>query len=132
MNSTLHAASADGIVWIKMAMAYLMLGIVLGITMGATENFTLRPVHAHINLIGWATMALAGVIYTVFPKAGASPLARVHFWLYNLALPTMMVALAMVLMGKQDVIPLLAASEILLAAGVLAFAANVFLNVKKP
>ena len=131
MNPTLHAISADGIIWIKMAMAYLMIGIVLGITMGATENFTLRPVHAHLNLVGWATMALAGVIYTVFPQAGASPLARVHFWLYNLALPIMMVSLALLLLGYTQMIPMLAASEVLLAAGVIAFAANVFMNVKK-
>ena len=41
--------------------------------------------HAHINLLGWTTTALAGLIYSVFPKARARVLARVHFWLMNLA-----------------------------------------------
>jgi cbb3-type cytochrome oxidase subunit 1 len=110
-------------------MLYLLVGISLGIAMGASQNFTMRPVHAHINLIGWTTMALAGLIYTVFPKAGDSKLAAVHFWLFNLALPVMMASLAMALTGRLESIPFLVASEITLAAGVLAFAANIFVNV---
>ena len=46
--------------WLKLAVLYLIVGVGLGIAMGATENFTLRPVHAHLNLLGWTTMALGG------------------------------------------------------------------------
>ena len=126
MNPTRNAT-----LWIKMAMLYLVCGISLGIAMGASQNFTMRPVHAHINLIGWTTMALAGLIYTVFPKAGDSKLAAVHFWLFNLALPVMMGSLAMALTGRMQAIPFLVASEVTLAAGVLAFAANIFVNVNQ-
>ena len=70
--------SRAGVIWLKLAVLYLILGIALGIAMGASQNFTLRPVHAHINLLGWTTMALAGLIYSVFPKAGESGLARLH------------------------------------------------------
>jgi uncharacterized membrane protein YhaH (DUF805 family) len=75
-------------------------------------------------------MALAGLIYSVFPKAGESRLARVHFWLMNLALPVMMVALGLVLFGQMAVVPVLGAAEIVAALGVLAFAANLFINLK--
>lgn len=126
MNPTRNAT-----LWIKMAMLYLVCGISLGIAMGASQNFTMRPVHAHINLIGWTTMALAGLIYTVFPKAGESKLAAAHFWLFNLALPVMMGSLAMALTGRMQAIPFLVASEVTLAAGVLAFAANIFVNVNQ-
>jgi cbb3-type cytochrome oxidase subunit 1 len=102
----------------------------MGIVMGASQNVTLRPVHAHVNLLGWATMALAGLIYSVFPNAGESRLARVHFWLLNLALPVMMVTLGLVLFGRMDVAPVLALAEIVAAAGILAFAANLFINLK--
>jgi cbb3-type cytochrome oxidase subunit 1 len=121
--------SRNATLWIKLAMLYLLVGITLGITMGASQNFTLRPVHAHINLIGWTTMALAGLIYTVFPQAGNSRLASVHFWLFNLALPVMMAALAMILTGDMAALPFLIVSEFVLAAGVLTFAANIFVNV---
>ena len=116
--------------WLKLAVVYLMVGVGLGIVMGSTEDFTLRPVHAHLNLLGWATLALAGLMYSVYPEAGRSRLARVHFWLHNLSLPVMMGSLAWFLKGHPEIVPVLAAAEIVAAGGVLAFAANVFLNVK--
>jgi len=123
--------SRAGVIWLKLAVLYLILGISLGIAMGASQNFTLRPVHAHINLLGWTTMALAGLIYSVFPQAGASRLARVHFWLLNLALPVMMGALSMLLLGHVAVAPVLAIAEIIGALAIIAFAANLFLNLKQ-
>jgi hypothetical protein len=135
MNSNASAAtvqlSSAGVVWLKLAVIYLIAGIALGIAMGATENFTLRPVHAHINLLGWATLAVAGVVYTVFPQAGESKLAKVHFWLLNLAMPVMIGALALLLLGNKSIVPVLAISEFVAFAGILAFALNIFLNVKK-
>jgi len=76
------------------------------------------------------TVALAGLIYAVFPAAGASRLARVHFWLHNAAVPVMMSALSAVLLGQQQAIPFLVAAEFAAAAGILVFAANIFTNVK--
>lgn len=116
--------------WIKLAVFYLIIGVSMGIAMGASQNFTLRPVHAHVNLLGWATFALAGLIYAVYPRAAASVLAKVHFWSMNVALPVMMGALAMVLMGQTQVVPALVVAEFLAAAGIIAFAINVFTNLK--
>jgi hypothetical protein len=130
LTSAAPAFSRAGIVWLKLAIVYLIVGIGIGIGMGASQNFTLRPVHAHVNLLGWTTMALAGLIYTVFPKAGESVLARVHFWLMNLALPVMMISLGLVLFGQTAVVPALVAGEFTAAAGVAAFAANLFINLK--
>ena len=120
-----------GVVWLKLAVLYLVLGVALGIAMGASQNFTLRPVHAHVNLLGWTTLALAGLIYSIFPQAGESKLARLHFWLLNLALPVMMIALACLLFGQTAIAPVLAVSEIVGALGIVAFAANLFLNLKR-
>lgn len=117
--------------WFKLSVVYLIVGIGLGIAMGASQNFTLRPVHAHVNLLGFTVLALAGLIYSVYPQAGASRLARLHFWLHNLALPVMMGSLALLLTGNTSVVPALIASEFVAAAGVLVFACNVFLNLKQ-
>jgi hypothetical protein len=122
--------SATGATWIKLAVFYLIVGVSMGIAMGASQDFTLRPVHAHVNLLGWATFALAGLIYAAYPRAAASTLAKVHFWSMNIALPVMMGALALVLMGQVQVVPALVASEFLAAAGIIAFAINVFTNLK--
>lgn len=118
--------------WIRLAAIYLLVSVFLGIAMGASGNFGLRSVHSHIGLLGWTTLAFAGLIYRAFPEAGASRLARAHFWLYNLALPLMMGSLAAMLLGYAAATPLLAGSQIVLAAGLLAFIANVLLNLRSP
>ncbi|MGE5622421.1 MAG: cytochrome-c oxidase [Bacillota bacterium] len=123
--------SPPGIIWLKLAIVYLVIGVVMGIAMGASENFTLRPVHAHINLLGWTTMALAGLTYSVFPEAGRSLLAHIHFWLANISLPIMVIALTLLLAGNRQIVPVLAVSEIVAALGIIVFAANIFLNLKR-
>jgi hypothetical protein len=40
-----------------------LVGMVAGIVMGATQNFILAPAHAHLNLLGWVSMALFGLYY---------------------------------------------------------------------
>jgi hypothetical protein len=121
----------SGIIWIKLAVLYLVIGVAIGIGMGASQNFTLRPVHAHVNLLGWTTLAISGLIYTVFPQTGTTILARVHFWLLNLALPLMMGSLAYVLLtGDTKILPALVISEISAAVAILAMTANIFLNLQ--
>jgi hypothetical protein len=123
--------SAAGVIWLKLAVLYLVAGVALGIAMGASQNFTLRPVHAHINLLGWTTLGMAGLIYSMFPQAGESRLARAHFWLMNLSMPVMMVALSMLLLGHAAIGPVLAFSEIVGALGIAAFALNLFVNLRR-
>ena len=38
-------------------------GMSLGIWMGMHADFTLAPVHAHINLLGWVTLCLYGLYH---------------------------------------------------------------------
>ena len=42
---------------------YVCLGMIFGSQMAASDDFTFAPAHAHLNLVGWVTMALFG-IYT--------------------------------------------------------------------
>jgi len=115
---------------LQMSLVYLLIGITIGIAMGATQNFTLRPVHAHTNLLGWTTLALAGLAYGVFPSLANSRLAAVQFWLHNLSLPVMMVALSLVLFGHTRAVPALIAGEFTMAAAIVALTINVFLNLR--
>ena len=124
------APSRLGIAWFRIAIAYLIVGITLGIVMGATQQFSMRPVHAHLNLVGWATGALAGLLYLFFPRAAESRLGKAHFVLHNLGVPVMMGSLALVLTGNMSVAPALIAGELATAASVLVFAANLFVNIK--
>jgi hypothetical protein len=115
--------------WLRISVLYLMTGVGLGIAMGVTQDFTLQSVHSHLSLLGFAVMSLAGLIYSVYPDAAESRLAAVHFWLHNTALPLMMGSLVWLLLGHPEAVPVLGTSEFVAAGGVVAFAANVFLNV---
>lgn len=119
-----------GLRFLKIAVVYLVLGACLGVYMGATEVFVLAPVHAHLLLLGWATMALAGVIYHLYPAAATTRLASIHFWAHNLLLPVFMFLLALLLTGMQSVGPLLGIGSILMLVTLIVFAANVLMNAK--
>ena len=86
--------------------------------------------HAHLLLLGWASMALAGIIYHLYPAAGTTLLARIHFWLHNLLLPVFMVALAMLLKGTAAAGPVVGIVAIAMLAALGCFAANVLMNAK--
>ncbi len=119
-----------GIRFLKIAVIYLFVGALLGGYMGAAENFALAPVHAHLALLGWATLALAGVIYHLYPAAALTLLARIHFWLHNLGLPFFMLGLGLVLTGHATATPIVSISAGSVVVGLAAFTANVLMNVK--
>ena len=52
-----------GEVCFLVAVPAALAGMVAGIVMGATQNFILAPAHAHLNLLGWVSMALFGLYY---------------------------------------------------------------------
>lgn len=115
--------------FLKLAVVYLVIGACLGLYMGINKAFTLVPVHAHLLLAGWVSLALAGLIYHLFPAAAASPLAKVHFWLHNLALPVFMIGLAVMLTGNEAALPAVAGGATVLLAGLVVFAVNELKNV---
>jgi len=75
---------------------YVLIGMSLGIYMGASEDMSLFPAHAHINLIGWVTMALYGTFYALARDASRK-LAWTTFWLNNIGIVVLFPSLVMVL-----------------------------------
>ena len=65
------------------------IGMAWGIQMSASGDHTLGGAHAHLNLVGWVTMALFGVYYLLTPSAAASVLSRVHYALALAGLVTL-------------------------------------------
>ena len=121
-----------GLRFLKIAVVYLVIGALLGFTMGITQKFVLVPVHAHVLLLGWASLALAGLVYHLYPAASTTRLARFHFWLHNIGLPLFMVGLGFLLTGNESMLPLVIVSSIAVIVGLVLFAANVLLNIKSP
>jgi hypothetical protein len=62
-----------------LAVLAALTGMVVGIGMAMHQDFSLAPVHAHINLVGWASLALFGLGYRS-GLAKADGWAVLHFW----------------------------------------------------
>jgi hypothetical protein len=65
--------------FLLLATILLICGATLGIVMGAREDFQLVPVHAHLNLAGWASLALFGLTYRAYPQLASTRIAGLHF-----------------------------------------------------
>jgi hypothetical protein len=66
--------------FMRFGILFALIGVSLGIYMGITHEFQFSPVHAHINLVGWASMFLAGLFYKSHPEADTG-LARIHLYI---------------------------------------------------
>ncbi len=106
---------------------YVLIGMGLGIYMGAADDFKLYPAHAHLNLLGWVTMALYGTFYALARDASRR-LAWTTFWLNNVGVIILFPSLAMVLKyGEQpQYIAPLAISEFIVLGGMACFALSVW------
>lgn len=106
---------------LRAATIYLIGGLLLGSVMAASGDFTMKGVHAHIQLLGWVTLALSGLVYAMLPELSASRLARWHVLLHNLGLPVMMAALAAYVSGMTAAEPGIALGAALSTLGLGAF-----------
>jgi len=107
--------------WFLAAITYFVIGIGLAVYMGASGNHALFTVHSHISLLGWASMGLTGLLYRAFPAAAQTRLAVWHFWLYQLAVPLMLLAVAALHSGANGAAPVAAAASVLVLVSVLLF-----------
>jgi hypothetical protein len=70
--------------FILIGLLYGTFGFAFGIWVGINERFDQAHLHAHINLVGFASMVLFGLLYRAFPALAESKLAGIHFVLFNL------------------------------------------------
>ncbi len=117
-----------GIKLVKIAAVYLFVGAVMGLVMGIASDFSLSSVHAHISLLGWATMAIAGLVYIQIPACGRTRLAAVHFWTHNIGLPVMTLSLALETYGIKAAEKAVATGSMIVLAALAMFVLNLFLN----
>jgi cbb3-type cytochrome oxidase subunit 1 len=111
-----------------LASVYGIIGMLLGMVMGAKESFTLAPVHAHLNLLGFVALMLFGLVYRSVPAMAASKLAKIHFYVANGGVILLVPSLAVLLMGNKDIVPVLLIGEILTLASLIIFLINLLSN----
>lgn len=112
--------------FLRLAVLYFIAGVSLGIFMAASHDYSMKPVHVHLNLLGWVSLGLFGLFYRNWPAAADSTLAKVHFWLYVPAHFVQMVLLALRFLGNPAVEPALALASVLVGVAILCFAVVVW------
>ena len=115
--------------FIGSAVIYVIVGMLGGIIMGARQDFTLAPAHAHLNLIGWVSLALMGFYYNANPAKAAGRLALIQFWVSTVGLWIMIPGLVLTLRGEPSGEPIVIAGSLITLVGMILFATSIFRKV---
>lgn len=105
---------------------FVTLGMLGGIAMSISGDHTLAPAHAHLNLVGWVTMALFGLYYHAVPAAAEAALARLHYGVATAGVVLMVPGI--ILAVQEDGEALAAIGSLLTLASMLIFVVTVLRN----
>lgn len=110
------------------ALLYAVIGMGLGIQMGIAHDFTGTPIHAHINLVGWVTLALYGLIHRAYPAMASSRLASLQFWIAQAGALAFPIGIALSIYREWPVLAIAGSLAVLL--GMVLFTLMAFANLK--
>jgi hypothetical protein len=106
--------------FIAIGALWLVVGMLLGIGMGASHDFTLAPLHAHINLIGFVCHSIFGLAYRNWPGLKTSALAPYQFWIFVIATPITLLGLYFTITGGPELPTIVGSIAILIGAALFA------------
>ena len=67
-----------GIRFLKIAAVYFIVAVCLGLVMGIIHDFRFASVHAHLNLLGWVSMATLSYLF-YFSKCSRNEISQNAF-----------------------------------------------------
>ena len=114
--------------FLKASLAWLALGVTLGLAMAAHPMWTIyRVAHMHMVLLGFVTMMIYGVAYHVLPRFAGFPLhsrraAAWHWYISNVGLALMVVGFIVRTTAPASGTPILVIGGSLSALGAYLFA----------
>ena len=88
----------------RLAVIAGLVGMSWGVYMGASHDHVTSPAHAHLNLLGWVSMAIFAFFYRAFPQAGRGLLAKIHLGLSAVGLLIFIPSLGVMLSGNKDLL----------------------------
>lgn len=121
-----------GIKWIRIAVIYLLIGVLFGLFMHSTIELQWKSVHAHINLVGWLTTVAFGIIYSLYPKMAKTKLGVIHFWVHNIGVPLLLLGIFFIYVKSLRFIlePFTWVGGLALLASIIIMIYNVFTQTK--
>jgi hypothetical protein len=118
--------------FIQTAVVFFVVGAAMGLFMGVKHDSSLQSVYEHVNLLGWGSLALIGLIYTTFPQLQRGWLPFLQYWLHTAGL--VLFTCGLVWRTLPGVLPDLAAillprmvvgGALMIGVGVVMFAINI-------
>jgi hypothetical protein len=102
--------------YIVIGALYLVIGMLLGIVMGSRQDFLQAPVHAHINLVGFAAHCIFGLVYRAWPELKQGAIAAAQFWLFVLGAPLLMVGISIAIKTNNPAVAIVGSLLVILGA----------------
>ncbi|RDI61883.1 hypothetical protein [Microvirga subterranea] len=110
----------------RLAVLFVVAGMAMGIGMAASQDHSIMPAHAHLNLLGWVSLFLFGIYYERRPALDASRLAMVQVWLWSAGTVLLTIAVAAIHLGYTAADPVAALASLVVLAAMLLFGYMVF------
>jgi len=110
----------------RLAVSFVVAGMAMGIGMAISQDHSIMPAHAHLNLLGWVSLFLFGIYYERRPALDGSRLAliQVGVWLAGTVLLT--IAVAAIHLGYEAADPIAGVASLIVLGAMLLFAYMVF------
>ncbi len=110
----------------RLAVAFVIAGMAMGIGMAASQDHSIMPAHAHLNLLGWVSLFLFGIYYERRPALDSSRLALIQVGLWSVGTIVLTAAVAAIHLGYVAADPIAALASLVILAAMLLFAYFVF------
>ena len=120
----------NGNIFLRTSVVFLCIGIVLGMYMGGTHDFTQMPTHAHLNLVGGVLMFLAGLFYNGHPQLSRK-MTLIHYFIAVIGLVIFIPGIGGAQMRAAGAEPVVGIGSLLTAIQIIFFAVMVFLGTGK-
>ena len=103
----------------RASLIFILIGIALGMYMGASHNHAPAPAHAHINLIGFVSLFLIGLFYERRDGLNRSKLAFWQVVIWTVGSIILNTAVGLLYFGNPQFIVLAPVGEVIIAISAL-------------
>jgi hypothetical protein len=107
---------------LRVSVVLVLLGMALGIGMGIDQDFRLAPAHAHLNLVGFVALFLAGLYYNAVPQVAKTRLAAIQAWTAVVGAIVFPLGIALVMLGGPTYDPIAIFGSLVAFVGMALFA----------
>jgi hypothetical protein len=108
------------------AVLFVIAGMIWGIIMGISHDFSAAPAHAHLNLLGWVSLFLFGVYYRLHPSLEVAKTAIVQVWVWIIGTIVLAIGIGLVSTGHAIGEPVTGVGSFIVLIDVLLFGWLVF------